>query len=119
MMEGNAARVTKLTEYGDKRMSEAIAQGLVSGEVRREIERAQWERQEALRNRDAYKTRNVELEAIRRDNTRERLEVYREWLNGKRRYNAAKVFFVVGFIAGEALASFLNRRDACRQFVRG
>jgi hypothetical protein len=98
MQEG--AKVIKLTGYGEKRMRDAIAQGLVEGDLRRDMERTMRDAECVRRENQLLRGRMAAMENRRRNDMARRLAAYERRRDaGRRRKAQAPVHRVLAVIA--------------------
>ena len=111
MENDNSARVIKIAGYGEKRMRDAIAQGLVEGDLRRDMQAVLTENERLTTDRRLLQRRNVELEAIRRDSMETKVRAYEAWSRSSRERRKERAFAwqmaVAGFVIGVAAASLI------------
>jgi hypothetical protein len=107
MENEKSARVTKLTGYGEKRMRDAIAQGLVEGDLRRDMERTLHDTECARRENLLLRGRVAAMEDRRRNDMARRLAAYERQRDAGRRRKAQapvhRVLAVVALLTGAGL----------------
>lgn len=102
-----AARVVRLSGYGENRLREAIQSGMLTADAERAYRQVIEDNKRLRRENRVLRERLAIVQASRRNERRDRVEAYRLVLAKDAEYQQARDWRTAGFVAAAALGGIL------------